>query len=223
MKAALKAIKKYLGTDPRLTPYFNRLQWWWEGRSYAARNISACYRQMYQELARLCLEKQPATIMEFGCGDAYLLRQIHASRPQTKLFGCDFSKTQLREARKRLPDANFQYQDIRATTYEDKIFDVTIGISTLMYLTPQDLPKALKELGRISNTVISVETDSRYLSKKKKEELNNTADGRFDHDYQANFLSAGFKIVQSYRIECFWDPQINTLGEMGYGVIIARR
>ncbi len=222
MKAMLRAIKRRLATDSRYTPYYNRLQWWLRGRRYATREISACHQCMYQELAHLCLQEQPAMLLEFGCGDAYLLRQIHARNPGTQLFGCDFSQTQLKEAQKLLPEANLQYQDIRSTTYDNRAFGVAIGVSVLMYLSPRDLVRALTELRRISDTVISVEMDCRYLSKEKIEAFRRVADGRFDHDYEKGFSDAGFKNIQSRRIDAFYDPQINTLKEMGFGMIVAR-
>lgn len=221
MKSILQAIKRPLATDPRYTPYYNRLQWWLRGRRYVTRKVSACYQCMYQELAHLCLQEQPAMLLEFGCGDAYLLRQIHARNTGIQLFGCDFSHTQLKEARNLLSEANFQYQDIRSTTYDDKAFGVAIGVGVLMYLTPRDLVRALAELRRISDTVISMEMDCRYLSKEKIEAFRGASDGRFDHDYEKGFRDAGFKNIQSRRIDAFWDPQINTLGEMGYGMIVA--
>lgn len=220
-KPIVKTVARRLATDPRYTPFYNRLKWWFRGQDYSDREISPCYQAMYHELAQLCLQARPVRLLEFGCGDAHLLRQISSNGCGIQLFGCDFSSTQLEGARSLLPEAKFELQDIRSTTYGNKAFSVAIGVSVLMYLSPRGLAEALAELRRISEIVISVEMDCRYLGKEKVEAFRNAADGRFDHDYPKAFDDTGFQTVESRRIEAFWDPQLNTLGEMGYGIIVA--
>lgn len=216
-----RPIVRHLATNPKFSYYYNRLQWWLRGRSYKDREISACYEVMYQELADLCLKGQPGRLLEFGCGDAYLLRKIYEKTIDTQLFGSDFSETQVKAAQHLLPTAHFEWQDIRSMTYHDKSFDVAIGVGVLMYLAPSQLMQALKELQRISDTVISVEMDCLYFNEKQKESFRLARDGRFDHDYRKCFEEAGFNIIECRRIETFYDSEIS-IGEMGHGLIVAK-
>lgn len=221
MKSILKRVKLILKTHPWFTPYYNWLQWHLRGRKYSQRKVSPCYQQFYDELADLALNDSPSDILEFGCGDAYLLRKIHAKGTTARLYGSDFSRTQIKVASSLLPEAKFEFQDITATTYKDKAFDVAIGVSVLMYLNPAQLAVALKEIRRISRRFILAEFSCRYFSEEQARLFHEAQDGRYDYDYKNECSKAGFTNIMAYRCEQFWNPEINTLGEMGHSLIIA--
>lgn len=221
MNPVLKHTLHFLKNHPFFSAYFNALQWHIRGKKYSRREISSCYQQLYDDLADLALVGEPSNILEFGCGDAYLLRTIYARGRGAKLYGCDFSKTQLIAASALLNEAVFEVQNITSTTYRDKAFDVAIGVSVLMYLNPSQLTLALKEIGRISRRVILVEMNCWCFNEAQVKQFYAAQDGRFDHDYEKECMAAGFININVDRCEKFWDPEINALGEMGYAMITA--
>lgn len=217
----MKSFVRRLLNHPLFTPYYNSMQWHLRGKLYSQRDISSCYQKLYAELSDFVLCDNPSNVLEFGCGDAFLLRSIHARNQGIKLYGCDFSRTQLIKASTLLPDAIFEFQNIKSTTYADKAFDVAIGVGVLMYLNQNELSQALKELRRISRKVIIVEFSCRYFSEDKMKLFHNAKDGRFDYDYEKECFSAGFYEITARRCEHFWNPEINFLDEMGHSIVIA--
>lgn len=221
MNGLVRRAKLLLRNHPLFSPYYNYVQWQFRGRKYSRRKISPCYQQLYDDVAETVLESRPHTILEFGCGDAYLLRTIRAHGKGERLYGCDFSRTQLKSAAALFPEAAFDLQNITSTTYSDKAFDVAVGLGVMMYLNPSQLGSALQELRRISQRIVLVEMSCRYLGEEQARRFKAEQDGRFDYDYEKECRRAGFANVYARRCEQFWNPQINTLGEMGYVIVVA--
>ena len=190
-------------------------------KTYGQRNISGCYDSLYTELAKLILSKEPKVVLEFGCGDAYLLRRVRDLNNEIKLIGCDFSRSQIKNAKVLLKDAELDCQNIKATTYADNECDVAVGVSVLMYLNPEELHCALIEIKRISQIAIIVEYDCRYFNDDQKILFHSGNDGRFDYNFENECLKVGFTNVVSNRCEQFWDTDINVLGELGLSITIA--
>ncbi len=215
-------IGRYLRNSKHSSPYYNRLQWYFRGLSYGSREISNCYLNLYDELCQLALVCKPSSVLEYGCGDAFFLRKLGALDPDVRLCGCDFSSSQLRFAKRLIPNGDLRLQDITETSYRDKEFDVVVGVSVLMYLNPLQLKMALRELGRIGGRVIIAEMSSANLCGDELESFFLAGDGRFDHDYFFELKNAGFTDIRFHRCGCFLDASTNTSGEMGYGIFSAK-
>ena len=47
------------------------------------------------------------TIVDFGCADGQLLKQIHEERPEWNLMGIDMDEKMIEQAQKNCPDATY--------------------------------------------------------------------------------------------------------------------
>ena len=218
---SFKNIFRSLKRNHTFSPIYNFIQWHFRGKRYSEREISECYGLLYEDIANLILDLHPMSVLEFGCGDAYLLCTISSKTNNVSLSGCDFSKNQIKNVKFLLPNANFDLQNITATNYQANSFDVSVGLSVLMYLNPSQLTKALSELRRISRKVIAIEMSCKYFDQKQKEMFNDANDGRYDYNYSEEFLKAGFVNIEESRCDLFWDSKINHFNEMGYSIITA--
>ncbi len=64
------------------------------------------------DLLATAVDKNPAVLLDAGCGEGYYTRQLAARFPGTRLFGLDISKTAARLAAKQLPSARFMAADV---------------------------------------------------------------------------------------------------------------
>lgn len=211
----------------RVTPSFmNRVFWEIRGKTYSQEPMSAAYLSMYEELVALGTEVRPRSVLEFGCGHAYLLGRIAASAgPRVRLSGIDFSSSQLAQAKALLPDAAFTLQDLaRPLEFPDKAFDLVLGVSVLMYLTEADARAAAAELHRVCGRRLMLAEFSRpHLDPEGQRRFDDARsyDGRQAHDYPRLLADAGFSSVEVRRFRGFTDPSLNKSGEMPQTLFLA--
>lgn len=218
----LRALGRCLPSPQRNSTLGTQDSWEQRGLHYAERVLSPCYRLLYADLVDRTLAQQPQRVLEFGCGDAMFLRTLAAQAPTLTLSGYDYAASQIAAARTLLPGATFAVADITRLPEPDRTFDVAVGVGVLMYLMPAQLDAALGELARVSSCVIAAEMDCRFLSTAEKARFRRANDGRYDHDYAAAFAAAGYAVEVVEPVAPFFNPAVNTAGEMGYGLIVAR-
>ena len=100
-------------------------------------------------------------ILDAGCGDCSQLIEFK----ENSLFGVDFSKKMISEARKKCKDAKLVIGDIRNLPFKDKSFDIVICIATLHHIKERkERIKALKELKRVCKEKIMLSVLKRFSS-----------------------------------------------------------
>jgi demethylmenaquinone methyltransferase / 2-methoxy-6-polyprenyl-1,4-benzoquinol methylase len=108
--------------------------------------------------ARLCLQTQPAKILDLCCGTGDLSVDLARLAPSTaKVTGLDYSETMLEKAKEKAAQAelkaelNFVHGDVGDLPFPNEYFD-SIGISfafrNLTYNNP-NTPKYLSEIVRV--------------------------------------------------------------------------
>jgi ubiquinone/menaquinone biosynthesis C-methylase UbiE len=109
-------------------------------------------------------EKSPgniSTLIDVGCGRGDFTIQIAQQCPYlTKIYGCDFSKETLSIAQKdaaSLEKITFQEANLLDMPFEDKQFDAAICINVLHHIHKDDLPRAVKQLSRITKKYLILE------------------------------------------------------------------
>ena len=90
-----------------------------------------------------------SSILDVGCGKAFLLYELQVLLPQARLVGFDISHHGLAS---RHPDFRGELFIARAQDafmFEDKSFDLVISLATLPHLRLPDLQVALSEIERV--------------------------------------------------------------------------
>lgn len=87
-------------------------------------------------------------ILDAGCGDGYLLLQLHrrfAARP-SMLYGCDFSRARIVEAQQRVSEAYMSVANIKALPFTSDSFDLVMCTDVLEHVVEPE--RAVRELAR---------------------------------------------------------------------------
>lgn len=89
------------------------------------------------------------SVLDVGCGKAFLLYEIKLLMPGIKIAGFDISKYGLANAREEIRDNLFIHRAQDPFPFEDKEFDLVISLACLHNLQIFDLQKALSEIVRV--------------------------------------------------------------------------
>ena len=207
-----------------------RRSWLKRGKNYINEDLSDAYRLMYDMLANLCLKEKPKKILEYGCGDGYLLKEIflkNSGNLNIEYVGIDYSPTQIENVKKFFKEGNFFVYDLTKGIHQfkDGEFDIVVGVDVLMYIQPALINNAISELHRIcKNKLFLVEYYYKYLSDKKEAYREaHFSDGRCIYDYAELLAKHGFKKINTVPIEFFTDKMINIQDEMAQTLVIAEK
>lgn len=118
-------------------------------------------RKSFWFVKKFAKEIKNKKILDAGCGDCSQLIEFK----ENYLFGIDFSKKMIFEARKKCKDAKLVIGDIRNLPFKDKSFDIVICIATLHHIKERkERIKALKELKRVCKEKIMLSVLKRFSS-----------------------------------------------------------
>jgi len=95
---------------------------------------------------------QPTSILELGCGEGYLLNQLHQKLPTVKMLGLDTLDIALTEGRRVFPDLDLRTGDIYHIDQPDNSWDMTIASEVLEHLDHPE--QALQELKRVAQRYV---------------------------------------------------------------------
>jgi len=134
----IQTIKKQLAEQ-----YFGR-----ETEEYdSARSSTPARKYIVQKkaeiMAKLLGESKGRNILDVACGTGRFF-YLYENR---QIFGCDISKDQLREAKKKSPDATLIVADAEKLPYPDNKFDIVITSQFIEHI-PQ-YKNILKEMARV--------------------------------------------------------------------------
>lgn len=103
--------------------------------------------------ARLVRSVSPATILDVGCGEGYVLEALRNAGVGAKLVGIDLSEEAIADARARLGDAaTFRVQDAHALCESDERFDLVMMLEVLEHI---DSPRRMLEtLARLTGRYV---------------------------------------------------------------------
>jgi len=90
-----------------------------------------------------------SSVLDVGCGKAYLLHEMKLLLPNLKIAGFDISKHGLADARDEIKDSLFIHRAQDPYPYQDNEFDLVISLGCLHNLRIFELEKALKEIERV--------------------------------------------------------------------------
>lgn len=90
-----------------------------------------------------------SSVLDVGCGKAFLLYELKQLLPGLKIAGFDTSKHGLAEAKPEVRDHLFSYKAQDRYPYGDKSFDLVISLATFHNLRLFELQTALQEVERV--------------------------------------------------------------------------
>jgi trans-aconitate methyltransferase len=76
---------------------------------------------------------EPASVLEVGCGNGFVLSAIREAFPSARLVGIDLIEEALAVARERVPEAEFRRVDVLETSFEGD-FDLVCALDVLEHV-----------------------------------------------------------------------------------------
>lgn len=96
------------------------------------------------------------SLLEVGCNCGPNLSQINSKFPEVKLWGVDINEDAVKRASMlsgvTVRVANFN----KKLPFEDNSFDVVLADAVLMYVSPEQIQKTLKEINRVAKKAVIV-------------------------------------------------------------------
>lgn len=146
---------------------------YWDGDrkyGYGGYRYDGRWRSVAEKIAEHYQLKAGNSVLDVGCGKAYLLYELTQVVPGLKVQGIDISDYALAHAKEEVRPflSKGKAQDL--CQFADNSFDLVISLTTLHNLYIFDLFKAVKEIQRVSkgNSYIMVES---YRNEEEKANL----------------------------------------------------
>ena len=92
-------------------------------------------------------DKKALKILDAGCGEGHLLRELNHKVPGNILVGADTSEIALRQAKRRCDVADYVVVDLRKMSFANDYFDVIICTETIEHII--DSKQVIEEFKRI--------------------------------------------------------------------------
>ena len=93
-----------------------------------------------------------SSVLDVGCGKAYLLYELKLLLPDLRVKGFDISKHGLNEAKENLKEDLFIHKAQDSYPFEDNAFDLVISLGCLHNLRIFELKTALGEVERVGKS-----------------------------------------------------------------------
>lgn len=125
---------------PALPPAFSSFLYWPWSLNYIAT----------LELVKTTLTQFPfSTLIDIGCGDGRMVRQLTSTFPQAVISGIDNSLPAIRLAQALNPELSFTCLDISQAHHHLPAVDVATLIEVLEHIPPSRIPKFVSALSRL--------------------------------------------------------------------------
>ena len=101
--------------------------------------------RFYDEVAKELTEIAPTSVLDFGCGEGYILDMLDARDVSLSNYeGLDLRTDALSEARRRWPNTNFQEANLFDPKFDEKRYHTVMALEVLEHLFEPE--KALERL-----------------------------------------------------------------------------
>jgi Methyltransferase domain len=114
--------------------------------------IDGRWKPVAQALIDIYGLKDGSSVLDVGCGKAFLLYEMKKILPGLKIAGFDISKHGLAEARDEIKPYLFRYRAQDRYPYGDGAFDLVISLGCLHNLRLFELETAVAEINRVGKS-----------------------------------------------------------------------
>ncbi len=108
----------------------------------------------HRRLAQTVRELDPATLLEVGCGEGYVLEALRAHGVSCALAGIDLSSEAIDAARQRVPGAKFEVKDALELAKLGRTYELVLMIEVLEHIP--DPARMLPVLDQLSERFVVV-------------------------------------------------------------------
>jgi ubiquinone/menaquinone biosynthesis C-methylase UbiE len=131
---------------------------YWDGDrkfGYGGFKYDGRYRQVAEAMARHYVLKPGDSILDVGCGKAFLLYEFTQAVPGVKVRGIDVSRYGIENAKPEVRPF-LEVGNATGLPFPDHSFDLVISITTLHNLYCFELDQALREIERVGKKKYTV-------------------------------------------------------------------
>jgi SAM-dependent methyltransferase len=107
------------------------------------------WKPVAQEIIKNYSLTNDSSVLDVGCGKAYLLYEMKLLLPGLKVVGFDISKHGIADAKEEIRDSLFIHRAEEPYPFEDNEFDLVISLGCLHNLRIFELEIALGEIERV--------------------------------------------------------------------------
>lgn len=125
---------------------------YWDGDrkyGYGGYHYDGRWKIVAEKIVKYYNLKSGQSVLDVGCGKAYLLYEILQLVPGLIIKGIDISEYALANAKEEIKYC-LQYGEAQNIPFEDNSFDLVLSLTTLHNLKVFDLKKAIQEIERVS-------------------------------------------------------------------------
>lgn len=134
---------------------------YWDGdrnHGYGGYNYDGRWQTVAKKLIKEYNLTNESSILDVGCGKAFLLFEIKQLLPKIKIKGFDISKYAILNAKEEMKPFIFNHKAQDTYPYNDKEFDLTLSLNVIHNLKINEIKSTLNEIERVSkNAYIVVE------------------------------------------------------------------
>lgn len=126
---------------------------YWDGDrryGYGGFHYDGRWKAVAQELIDIYSLDNGSAVLDVGCGKAYLLYELKDILPGLAVSGFDISEYAINAAKEEIQPHLFVHDAQDAYPFGDKVFDLTLSLTTLHNLKIAGLKFALQEIERVS-------------------------------------------------------------------------
>lgn len=136
---------------------------YWDGDrryGYGGYNyIPGRWKKVAESLIKNYKLSNDSSILDVGCGKAFLLFELKTLLPDLKICGLDSSKYAIENSKKEIKNYLIVHNAKDKYPFEDNKFDLVISLNTLHNLKIFELKNALEEIERVGkNSFICLES-----------------------------------------------------------------
>ena len=147
----------------------------------------------------LCDLKGWNAIFEIGCNAAPNMVALLKRRPRTMVGACDVNEEAIKLANETMIGGNFMAGSADDVFMSDKSVDIVLSDMTLIYVSPRDINRYIKELKRVGRQyVLLCEFHSESWWNRKALKFNT---GYYAHDYKRLLEKHGFYDICYYKLK----------------------